>query len=121
VTTRRRVPQKRGERVAPPPAGGEWDVIFLTNDATDGWEQLGRHAPGPTNDCWRQLRADPLRRDKRQQPLKGRLSRRQVGDKELQQWQYEVTGAGRVWYCPDPDHRTVWLTDASIGHPKSTE
>ena len=44
-----------------------------------------------------------------------------IGDKELEQWQYEVTGAGRVWYCPDPPERTVWLTDASVGHPKATE
>ena len=40
---------------------------------------------------------------------------------QLEQWQYEVTGAGRVWYCPDRESRTVWLTDASVGHLKATE
>jgi hypothetical protein len=33
----------------------------------------------------------------------------------------EVTGAGRVWYCPDVEKRIVWLTLASIGHPKAKE
>ena len=96
-------------------------MVFATSDAADGWEQLGRHAAGPTNECWRRLRTNPLRVDKRQHPLKARLSHRQVGSKRLQQWQYEVTGAGRVWYCPDPEQRTVWLTHASVGHPKATE
>jgi hypothetical protein len=36
-------------------------------------------------------------------------------------WQYEVTAAGRLWYCIDDQHRTVWLTDATTGHPKATE
>jgi hypothetical protein len=35
--------------------------------------------------------------------------------------QHEVTGAGRLWYCIDGEHRTVWLTDAVTGHPKATE
>jgi hypothetical protein len=119
--TRKRTPQRRGERVAPPPTKEECDVVFATNDAVEGWEQLGRHVPGPINDGWQRLPTAPLRVDRRQHPLKGRLSEREVADKRRQQWQYEVTGAGRVWYCPDPDQKTVWVTDASVGHPKQTE
>jgi hypothetical protein len=39
----------------------------------------------------------------------------------MEQWQYEVTGGGRLWYCIDDADRTVWLTDAMAGHPKATE
>jgi len=39
----------------------------------------------------------------------------------MEQWQYEVTAAGRLWYCIDDEQRTVWLTDAHVGHPKATE
>lgn len=39
----------------------------------------------------------------------------------LEQWQYEVTGAGRAWYCVDDKHHRVLLTLATTGHPKSTE
>ena len=39
----------------------------------------------------------------------------------LEQWQYEVTGGGRIWYCPDPDQRIVWLTLAATGHPQQTD
>jgi len=39
----------------------------------------------------------------------------------MEQWQYEVTGAGRLWYCIDDEQRTVWLIDATVGHPKATE
>ncbi|MGD9751240.1 MAG: hypothetical protein AB7W59_09615 [Acidimicrobiia bacterium] len=40
---------------------------------------------------------------------------------DLEQWQFEVTAGGRLWYCIDDDAKTVWLTDAHVGHPKSTE
>lgn len=39
----------------------------------------------------------------------------------MEQWQYEVTGAGRLWYCIDDGQRIVWLTEATVGHPKATE
>lgn len=35
--------------------------------------------------------------------------------------QLEVTGAGRVWYAIDDERRTVVLTLANVGHPKSTD
>jgi hypothetical protein len=44
-----------------------------------------------------------------------------IGDQELDQWHYEVTEAGRVWYCTDPKQKIVWMTDASVGHPRATE
>lgn len=40
---------------------------------------------------------------------------------DLEQWQFEFTAGGRIWYCIDDAARTVWMTDASPGHPKATE
>ncbi|MEK6721356.1 MAG: hypothetical protein AABZ33_11910 [Chloroflexota bacterium] len=53
--------------------------------------------------------------------MKGELGARSIGGRTLEQWQLEVTGAGRLWYAIDDDRRTVILTLASVGHPKSTE
>ncbi len=39
----------------------------------------------------------------------------------LEQWQYELTGGARILYAIDPDRRTVWIIEASAGHPKQTE
>jgi hypothetical protein len=58
---------------------------------------------------------------RRQHPLRGELAVHVVSGRPLEQWQYEVTGAGRVWYCIGDGARTVWLTAASTGHPKGTE
>jgi hypothetical protein len=44
-----------------------------------------------------------------------------VNGHDLEQWQFEVTGGGRIWYSIDDAARTVWMTDASVGHPKATE
>ena len=57
----------------------------------------------------------------RQHRLRGQLSQRQVAGRLLDQWQYEVTAAGRIWYCLDPDRRIVWVVAASPAHPKVTE
>ena len=39
----------------------------------------------------------------------------------LEQWQYEVTGAERIWFCPDDSIRVVFITKASTGHPSETD
>jgi hypothetical protein len=112
---------KRGDRVAPPPAAGEWDLRFGDNAAVDGWEQLTRHAPGPSRTAWTMLRTDPRRRGERQHPLKGELATRSIGGRSLDQWQLEVTGAGRIWYAIDDERRIVVLTLATVGHPATTD
>ena len=112
---------KRKEPVAPPPAPGAWEFRFATNDAVKGWDQVC--AAGATNArrAWDRITADPRERDDRQHPLKGSLGTRSVDGVDLEQWQFEVTSAGRIWYCIDDARQTVWMTDCSIGHPKATE
>lgn len=96
---------------------------FHDADAADGWEELCKQAPGPTRDAWEVLTRNPRDRSNpsRQAQLRYDLATRTIGGKELEQWQYEVTGAGRVWYCPDDATTTVLITRASCGHPKETD
>lgn len=112
---------KRGDRVAPPPGTGEWDIRFGDSAAVDGWDQLSRQSPGPTLAVWAILRTDPRRRGERQHPLKGELGARSIGGRMLEQWQFEVTGAGRIWYAIDDERRIVLLTLATVGHPAKTD
>lgn len=112
---------KRRERVAPPPAKGGWDFRFATNDGVKGWEQVCSAAAANARAAWERITAEPRDRCERQHPLKGSLGSRVINGVEMEQWQFEVTGAGRLWYCIDDEHRTVWLTDATPGHPKATE
>lgn len=112
---------KRGDRVASPPGPSEWDLRFGDSSAVPGWEGLCSQAPGPTRAAWTALRTDPRARGQRQHPLKGDLATRSVGGRVLEQWQLEVTGAGRIWYCIDDERRTVYLTLATVGHPRQTE
>ncbi|WP_239158760.1 hypothetical protein [Winogradskya humida] len=57
----------------------------------------------------------------RQHRLRGKLASHEVGGKTLERWQYEVTAGSRIWYCPDPDSRIVWVVTASPSHPKVTD
>ena len=112
---------KRGERVAPPPGPDEWDLRFGDKASVDGWDRLCSLAPGSALAAWTALRSSPRTRSGRQHPLKGEFATRSIGGRTVEQWQYEVTGAGRIWYCIDDDRRVVHLTLATVGHPRRTE
>lgn len=45
-------------------------------------------------------------------------SHRDVKGSRLPQWQYEVTGGGRVWYVANEANRTVWTVFAGRDIPK---
>jgi hypothetical protein len=77
--------------------------------------------PDNLDRAWTALTSDPRHIDQRQHPLKGALGTVKVGGAALEQWQYEVTGAGRIWYAVDDDARTLRITRAGAGHPKQTD
>jgi hypothetical protein len=113
-------PGKRGDRVAPPAEPGRWELRFENSDAGKGWEELCRQAPGNTLKAWEAIRSEPqpFPQTDRHHRLKGRELATVRG---LDQWQYEVTGGGRIWYLVDPAKKIVWIRFASTGHPKATD
>ncbi|GIF48758.1 hypothetical protein DFJ67_3662 [Asanoa ferruginea] len=117
------MPAKRGDRVAPPGQPGGWEARFATSEAAKGWEQLCQAARANTWEAWIILteRPDAPENPARQHRLRGSLATRAIGRDVLDQWQYEVTAGGRIWYCPDPRRRIVWVVAASPAHPKATE
>ncbi|HEY5854032.1 MAG TPA: hypothetical protein VIW24_08275 [Aldersonia sp.] len=114
---------KRGDRVAPPAAGDEWELRFATTDAAKGWDELCRQAAANTNAAWKELRNRPTvcSPTSRHHQLKGSLATAEHRGHVLELWQYEVTGAGRIWYLVDHDERTLWIKHAGTGHPKVTD
>jgi hypothetical protein len=114
---------KRNERVSPPAPPGGWELRYADKAAVDGWEELVRSVPGNLLKAWEALsyRPDDPSNPDRQHRLKGELGSRMVGGRNLAQWQYEVSGSGRIWYCPDPTRRIVWLALAATGHPRQTD
>lgn len=63
-------------------------------------------------------RSDNPRRTHR---LRGTLGTKVVAGKVLEQWQFELSSAGRIWYCPDREDRVVWVTRVSLRHPRVTD
>jgi len=116
------VSPKRKDRVAPPATGSEWEVRFGTADAAKGWEELCRQAPGNTARAFGLMRSGPRAAGgPRHTRLHGDLATRTFDGRGLEQWQVEVTGGGRIWYLVDDDKHTVWVVEASPGHPKATD
>ncbi|APU12889.1 hypothetical protein UA75_04150 [Actinoalloteichus sp. GBA129-24] len=114
---------KRGDRAAPPRRPEGWLVRFATSEAAKGWEELCRDAPSNTWEAWVILSERPTNpeRPERQHRLRGEFSTRVIRGRVFDQWQYEATSGGRVWYCPDQAQRVVWLTLAGTRHPKITD
>lgn len=98
-----------------------WSVRAVDRQAYQGWQHLLAAVPDNLDRAWVALTSDPRHVDSRQHPLKGQLGLVKVGGMTLEQWQYEVSGAGRIWYAVDDDARTLWITRAGTGHPKQTD
>lgn len=97
---------------------------FATTPAAKGWEELCRTAKSNTWNAWVALTERPmpsLENDARQHRLKGDLAHLTVDGVALDQWQYEVTAGGRIWYVTNQERGTVWITWAGTGHPKLTD
>lgn len=114
---------KRGDRAAPPPIGGEYDIRFANAEAADGWENLSRQAASNLRRAFDRIRAAPRALDNpdRQHRLKGSLGTSTFKGHTLERWQFEVTSGGRIWYLVDDDSGIVWVTYAGTGHPKATD
>ncbi|WP_245673025.1 hypothetical protein [Nocardia lijiangensis] len=100
-----------------------WEARFATSEAAKGWEDLCRTARSNTWEAWIVLTERPLAPENpaRQHRLRDTFGTRVIAGRTLEQWQYEVTAGGRIWYCPDPEQRIVWVVLARAGHPKQTD
>ncbi|MEY9946392.1 hypothetical protein [Kitasatospora sp. GAS1066B] len=108
----------RGEEL---PRPRPWSVRAVDRQAHLGWQQLLKQVPENIDRAWVAVTGDPRQVDQRQHPLKGALGVVKVAGALPEQWQYEVTGGGRIWYAIDDEQRTLWITRAGSGHPKQTE
>jgi hypothetical protein len=113
---------KRLDRVAPPPAGDEWEVRFGTTEAAKGWDDLCKQAAGNTNAAFALMRSNPRPApDASHYRLRGQLASRSRDSHDLEQWQIKVTASGRIWYLIDDLKHTVWVVRADTAHPKETD
>ena len=112
---------QRGDRVSRPTRVGEWTLRFDDKSAGELWERLVVTHAGPLGEAFDQLATAPRHQSKRQARLRADLATRSMKGRDLEQWQYELSGAGRIWYCIDDDARTVWITLVTSGHPSATD
>jgi len=74
-------------------------------------------------EAWPALSLRPTTPENRQRQhrLKGDFASVLVHGVWRDQWQCEVTAGGRIWYVIDDVKRVVWVTLASVSHPRVTE
>jgi hypothetical protein len=98
-------------------------VRAIDRQAAVGWSELLAQIPENLDRAWVALTKAPRNRDdlSRRHQLKFDLKTVKVDSVELEQWQYEVSGGGRIWYAIDDERKTLWITQAGTGHPKQTD
>lgn len=96
---------------------------FGNAESSSAWDRLCNAIPGPLRTACDAITRDPRDRSqpRRHHQLRDDLATRMIQGRVMEQWQYEVTGPGRVWYCVDDRQHVVWLTRATIGHPSETD
>ena len=116
------MPEKlgRGDEVRRPTG---WIVRVANRRVAEGWSALIAQAPENLDRAWVAITTDPRCRDDlgRHHRLRLDLAMVKVDGVELEQWQYEVTGGGRIWFAIDDERRTLWITKAGTGHPRETD
>ncbi len=103
------------------PRPNSYTIRAVDNRAEKDWTRMCAMLSGPLEVAWDQLTVHPLETGSDQYQLKGELSTVTVGGVTLPQWQYKPTRSARIWYAVDEESKTVWLTRATMSHPKETE
>lgn len=95
----------------------------MDRQAAVGWTELRGQIPENLDRAWLAITAEPRRRDNlsRRHRLKFDLATVKVDSVELEQWQYEVSGGGRIWYAIDDERKILWITQAGTGRPRQTD
>lgn len=100
-----------------------WVVRAIDRQAAVGWCELLAQIPDNLDRAWIAITAAPRGHDNlsRQHRLKFDLKWVKIDNVELEQWQYEVSGGGRIWYAIDDERKILWITQAGTGHPRQTD
>lgn len=129
---------RRGQRLPRPTRKQEWVLEAADERVAKDWDALAAVAPNSLADAWDALVRNPEIHSGRMHRLRGSLATGEFEGRPLPQWQYEVTGGGRIWYLVDDPtaggtkkpvrkgrgpkpYRRVIVVAVYAGHPKQTE
>jgi hypothetical protein len=112
---------RRGDAAERPRSSKDWALEFDTQAAAENWDRIAKTHGNVLSEAWDQLTHQPMAKSERQHQLKADYSHRTFQGASLEQWQYEFSGSGRIWYCIDEAKRRLLLTLVEAGHPRGTD
>lgn len=119
-------PRKRGEAVPRPTKKTEYQLVFCSREAVNGWQDCLAAVRNAVVDVFDRLTAHPEVETQRQYRLQGDFATGNYAGVVYERWQYKISDGGRIWYFVDHTKSgskagSVLIERAEPGHPKATE
>ena len=115
----------RGEGVPRPHKKNEYVVVFGSRGSAEGWRDLEATKLNALVDAWDFLTRNPQERSVVCHELRGDLATVAHSGATHAQWQLELPGGARIWYCvtraAGKKPGEVTLTRVSTHHPHATK
>lgn len=119
-------PGKRGQAVPRPTKKNEYELVFATREAAQGWTDCLATVRNAMVDAYDRLSTHPEVETERQYRLQADYATGTHNGVTYDRWQYKISSAGRLWYFIDATPTTrsagrVLIERAEPGHPKETD
>ncbi|MDA3804850.1 hypothetical protein PED38_08580 [Clavibacter sp. CT19] len=104
-----------------PTKQSEHTIVFASESARKGWQDLAATIRGPLADTWYFLTRTPTERTPTNYPLKGELGLVTRAGRDHVRWQHKPTAQGdaRIWFYVEG--QTVFLEQVHTRHPNQTK
>jgi hypothetical protein len=109
------------KRVLRPTKKSEYEIVFASNSAQKGWQDLKATRLNDLVEAWEFLTTSPTELSPLNARLRGELGQVQVAGSIFDRWQLKLssTYGARIWFYVDA--RTVFIEEVHTRHPNETK
>jgi hypothetical protein len=111
----------KGNHVPRPTKKSEYAIIFASNSARKGWQDLEAVRRNDLVDAWDFLTRNPKELSPLNSQLRGELGQVTVAGEPFDRWQLKLssTFGARIWFYVDGN--TVFIEEVHTNHPNETK
>jgi hypothetical protein len=111
----------KNKRVPRPTKKSEYEILFASNSAQKGWQDLKATRLNDLVEAWEFLTRNPTVISPLSSRLRGELGQVNVAGSSFDRWQLKLssTYGARIWFYVDG--KTVFIEEVHTRHPNETK